>query len=139
MDPQHRILLVEGRNGFELAASYPADTAFRRPVFIRFINNDNFAVYETNNHIIALCTENYKQTHFNPAAAPLEWIDAADIGSSVMLGRNNERVILNMFTNHNLALFETALPPDMRSVKVGENKIFLIGQGRYATLKFFIL
>ena len=134
LDPQRFVLLEERKNGFRPVSHHDTGTDFRRYLPVGFVNKGERVLYEGENSVVAVDTEEYGLTRLDLKGRPVSWRDDSLTGSLSLLGRQESRTVLRILSRSDLTLMESPLPEDTSSLRMSEDNLMLVGEQFFAVL-----
>jgi hypothetical protein len=138
LDPQRFILLEERKNGYRPVAHHNTETDFRRPVPIGFVRNDRQILYESKDSVASVELNNYEVRPMTLPGRLTGWLDDVIDETLVLLGRNNDQIVLKILSGNDLTFFEGNLPSDTVGILSDRNFAIIVGSDSLAALEFSV-
>jgi hypothetical protein len=138
LDPQRFVLLEERKNGYRPVAHHNTETDFRRPVPIGFVRNDRQILYEGEDSVASVELNNYEVQPITLPGQLAWWLDDVITGTLILLGRDNDKLVLKILSGNDLTLFEGSLSSDTVGILSDRNFALIVGSDSLAALEFSI-
>ena len=135
-DLQRFILLEERKNGFRPVAHHVSAAEHRRFVPVEFVREDSLVLYESGGLITAADTDDYGRRRLEAGGSPAVWREIPDLGILAVAGAGSEQSILRVLTRTDRILFNGSLPPEFGDIAADGNRIYLVGENRFAVMRF---
>lgn len=136
LDPQRFILLEERRNGFRPVSHHTVPAEHRRFVPVRFIRDDTLVLYDSGAFLTASDTADYSRRPLETGGSPGMWTEIPDSDILAMVGTGSARSGLRVLTRRDRILFAGGLPGDFSDIAAADNRIYLVGENRFAVMRF---
>ena len=138
LEPQRFILLEERKNGFRPVAHHNTETNFRRSVSIGFVRDDRQILYESDGFVTAVDLNGYVIQTIELSGRLVGWLDNLMTDTLILLGREDDDVIVKILSQNDLTLFESRLPIDTTGILRDRNYALVIGGDNLGVLEFSV-
>ena len=133
LEPQRFLLLKERAGSFHFKFQHRLETDFRRPVFMKFVSDDRFVVFEGNNGVVAVDGENGSFRSLGMEKLIDIWEINTDKGIIALLGHahnGKQLTILSQLPPGSAPLLRADIPMEIQSMRVEDERIYLLSSNR---------